>query len=295
MNTIHTKEHVYSMLGVEGRMFNKVLNTKTGLFLNQTFKASRPYCKDDADGPHITVEIRFDDQCRNGHQTFSIISQNGCDHEEIAKFFPELAHLIKWHLTSTDGPTHYIANASYHAGDWDHWGLRKGEASKDPKHQQSRILFGDSPISHKVTERFKKFIEDKLAGDKVFYIRPVEHKKEPGNYAYKDKYSFDGYECEWYQCPFDTVAEAQEWQTALGTCHIEFITVPTLFGEGKERDLDAARRVAVWPEATDEQLCAPRSELEAALAERLPALMAAFRADMDSIGMLWEQPPETAA
>jgi hypothetical protein len=36
-------------------------------------------------------------------------------HEELAVVFPELAHLTKWHLVSTDGPMHYIANTTYHA------------------------------------------------------------------------------------------------------------------------------------------------------------------------------------
>jgi hypothetical protein len=39
----------------------------------------------------------------------------GCCHDEVAKHFPELAPFIKWHLTSSDGPMHYIANTVYHA------------------------------------------------------------------------------------------------------------------------------------------------------------------------------------
>lgn len=39
----------------------------------------------------------------------------GCIHDEVAKHFPELAHLIKWHLSSTDGPMHYVANTVYWA------------------------------------------------------------------------------------------------------------------------------------------------------------------------------------
>lgn len=305
MNTIHTPETAYNMLGVEGRMFNKVLNTKTGLFLDQKFSASRPYkAQGFKAGSRITVEVRFDDECGNGKQSFSVTghiqepgmrdwSAGGRIHEDIAKFFPELADLIKWHLTSTPGPMHYASNVCYLAGNRDHWGLLKGEASRSPKHQDNRILFGDSPVSHKISGRLKTFIEDKLAGDKLFTIVPVEHNKKEGDtYDFKPKYTFEGFVCQWYECPFDTLAEAQEWQSALSTCQVEFITVPTLFGEGKERQLDAARSAAVWPEATDEQLCAPRAELEAALAERLPALMAAFRADMESIGMLWEQEPK---
>lgn len=80
----------------------------------------------------MTVQVRFDDQCGNGHNTFAITADvqgrnrcqhfemGGCLHDEIREHFPELAHLIRWHLVSTDGPMHYIANTTYHASltDW---------------------------------------------------------------------------------------------------------------------------------------------------------------------------------
>jgi hypothetical protein len=55
-------------------------------------------------------------------------------------------------------------------------------------------------------------------------------------------------------------------------------------GEGKARDLDAARRVAIWPDATDEQLCAEPAVLRTLLEARLPALLAEFKACMSSLG-----------
>src|SRR4051812_11126457 len=67
--------------------------------------------------PHIIqAEVRYDDECGNGHNSFSITGEykepreswenasGGCIHEEIAKAFPGLAPLIKWHLCSSDGP-----------------------------------------------------------------------------------------------------------------------------------------------------------------------------------------------
>lgn len=72
----------------------------------------------------MTVELRFDDECENGHDSFAITGKIkvgrrfetwGCIHDEIREHFPELAHLIKWHLTSTDGPMYYIANTVYWA------------------------------------------------------------------------------------------------------------------------------------------------------------------------------------
>ncbi len=76
---------------------------------------------------NIDVTIRYDDSCGNGHNSFSITADiieksvrgewiaGGCMHEEIVKAFPELEPYIKWHLTSSDEPMHYVANSLYFA------------------------------------------------------------------------------------------------------------------------------------------------------------------------------------
>jgi hypothetical protein len=55
-------------------------------------------------------------------------------------------------------------------------------------------------------------------------------------------------------------------------------------GEGKARELDAARSSANWPEATDEELSTEPEILKARLMERLPAMLARFRNAVESIG-----------
>ena len=86
----------------------------------KTFRKDITYYGEPA---RMTVTTRYDDQCGNGHNTFAITanifvegrwSTGGCLHDEIAREFPELEPLIKWHLCSTDGPIHYIANTVYH-------------------------------------------------------------------------------------------------------------------------------------------------------------------------------------
>lgn len=84
------------------------------------------------DAATITAEVRYDDTYPNGHNSFAITATikaqdrrryrhddgfmaSGCCHEEVAKHFPELAPFIKWHLCSSDGPLHYVANTVYHA------------------------------------------------------------------------------------------------------------------------------------------------------------------------------------
>lgn len=82
----------------------------------------------------LEVEVRYDDRCNNGHNTFSITAQEvrylkngsrralsdtwysaGCQHDLVAEKLPGLAPLLKWHLMSSDGPIHYIANTVYWA------------------------------------------------------------------------------------------------------------------------------------------------------------------------------------
>lgn len=77
----------------------------------------------------VTPTVRWDDQCGNGHNSFSVTASTvdfddkgmivgnggGCCHDVITKTHPEIAHLIRWHLCSSDGPMHYLANTLYHA------------------------------------------------------------------------------------------------------------------------------------------------------------------------------------
>lgn len=107
----------------------------------------------------IKVRVEYDDSCGNGHNTFSITGSMyetgyyrkdeeyvltskgkklypsccGCIHDKIAKYFPELKHLIKWHLTSSDGPMYYKANSLY-------W---KQQGNVD--HMKKTIVFGAAP------------------------------------------------------------------------------------------------------------------------------------------------------
>lgn len=118
-----------------------------------------------ASGDIITADIRHDDQCGNGHNSFGVTATiygkhripgeetitfngktfwchgGGCCHNEIAEAFPELKEAIRFHLFSTDGPMHYLANAQYWAG---HTGWRDGKQDSPPniKHLKSTIAWG---------------------------------------------------------------------------------------------------------------------------------------------------------
>lgn len=78
----------------------------------------------------ITVDIRLNDECKNGHQDFAITGDiyeagkpktdryliaAGCIHDDILKHFPEFKIFVNLHLCDFNGvPMHATANGYYH-------------------------------------------------------------------------------------------------------------------------------------------------------------------------------------
>lgn len=271
MNKIIKHECAVSLFGLGARAHNVVADDTSGRIRNQKIVTSKEF-SEDGQKFRITARLRFDDECQNGHETFSITGDldifergrirdysGGCIHEEIEKHFPELAHLIKWHLVSTDGPMHYLGNTLYLADDRDCHGLRKGEQRQIKNGRTGAlcwelvavnapgVLVSGTPTGDKYreAETLPLFILDKNA----------DGEKPP-------------------------VAPRLEWRPWMQT------------GDGKERELDAARRSAVWPDATDEDLSQPRELLQAALEARLPALLESFKVDMLACGFVWPESKE---
>jgi hypothetical protein len=247
------------------------------------------------DGASIWVTVRFDDECGNGHNTFAITAHVtvpkkrdwvacGCLHDDICKAFPELAHLIKWHLCSTDGPMHYIANTVYLASDRDHWGLREGEERVSS--WERAVEFTGFPIRWRDrSSAFIKWLETAQGAD--FELIRIDHEgTEKDRELFGPKWTLGGAPDKWHECPFDTEAEGLEFLAAM-TLGYQVVKVPTAYsrGKGKPRELDLARQSAVWPEATDAEMTAP--DLEARLKARLPQLLADMRRDVEALGFVW--------
>lgn len=303
------EEFAGAMLGVPGRFYAATVggsNYKPGTFTSQKWVSETRRVKGWGKGAIIQANVCFDDNCRNGHNSFAITGEiripggrdceaAGCIHEEIAEYFPELVPLIRWHLTSADGPMHYIANAVYHASNRDHWGKLKGE----PRQFETRIQFGDNPIKHKLPGKFVQFLESAASHPGKsrfdFEVLPCYHDDngKPGKYQFGPKFTFGGFADKWHECPFDTEGAAVDFLEALQHCDPQFVKIATAWGEGKERDLDAARAAACWPDAPDSILMADKATLTAALEARAPALIAEFRQAMESAGLLWAPPAES--
>lgn len=254
--------------------------------------------REDGQQYKITAEVRFDDECKNGHKTFAITggilmkAKNGawvfdsCGmlHEDIAKHFPDLVPFFKWHLCSTDGPMHYLANTLYHASDKDHWGRRKGEPSAWER--RIRFFVGGGyafPVSFKGPDGFAKFLEENRHFTHTMKVVEVEFAGTGPKLS--SHYTLSGFKDTsntWGFVPFKNRREAEELLEALQTYDWEIEKIPTAWSEGKEPDLEAARKTAIWPDATLEQL-----QDEEQLKARLPEILAEFRTAIESLGFEW--------
>jgi len=273
----YKNEHRAEAYGVKGLFRNVVVwpegttpERAVGRIANQTFTATR-----ETEEGALMVTVRFDDNCRNGHESLAIngdhigrggVESFGCIHDKILKWFPEFGQLIPYHLCSVDGPLHYLENTIYLAGDRDCWGLRSGEAQyrnqvsprndAQKKSLSKTTLHGcDIPAKYDWAES-KRRVDAGEEGnpDAVRRWLPV---------TYIDPNSdIEGFEMK-----------------QLSPVH--------RFGEGKERELDAARKAAIWPDATDEILCSEVTVLKAALIERLPGLMEKFESLIRGFGFYY--------
>lgn len=260
-------------------------------------KQKRVYIKQfgDVDQPQtLLAVVQYDDECRNGHKTFTITGDHyidskwvagGVQHDLIAEHLPELVPFLKWHLCSSEGPLHYISNTMYLAGERDCWGCLKGEA----RSYRKVLKFANFPVEFPFSELFIEWLEglspltvSQLLSESIdrFGVLVVPHPNEPDTYS--PNYTFSGFPCEWHECVFDSEREAQQWREVFMQFPFEIKKVPDSWGTGKARELDLARHAAIWPEATDEDLTAPG--LKERLEARLPALLLEFRKAVEHFG-----------
>lgn len=121
----------------------------------------------------LVVNLRYDDRCNNGHNTFSITGTiyragmrgdkntiiSGCIHEDITLIAPELAHLIKWHLCSSDEPMHYVANSLYHAKavKVNRWHVYTSDKNPQKEFMDSCVSYVDPEEKADIEKRFPKY------------------------------------------------------------------------------------------------------------------------------------------
>lgn len=267
-------------------------------------------------GETLIVEVKFDDECGNGHNTLSVtgtLYDNtvrrwgptndesvicfGCIHDIIRdpRFGVDQAVLdaIPYHLMSTDGPMHYLANVMFHASDRDCWGHRNGEPSKFSE----AFFVANSPVAYRVSWQAAKKIKEVINSNKECYVSKVSHKNRPGEtYEFAPKYTVligDERDPEWYECPWDTCEEASEWMDACLAGAVRIERIATGWSVGKPRDLKSARSAAIAdvPEGhplylSDAQLT-DDANLEGILEARIPLLQSGLKSAVLGLGLLY--------
>jgi hypothetical protein len=241
----------------------------------------------------MNVHIRYDDECGNGHNSFSITGEIiyeswknpevcGCIHEEIEKYFPELKKYIKWHLFNSDGPMHYIANTTYHARDRVQENLPIGA----PTDYEQFLKFENIPFTFEQQEKgFWEYL-DSVGDFNNIEIVPIKY-DGTDNYNFSENFSLTGFikenqDKKWYKTPFKNKKSAVEFLEALRNHKYSFVKVPTEWNKAVKPDLKAARNCAIWPKATAKQL---RSKT--ALSARLPRLVNRFKKVVEELGFTY--------
>lgn len=138
--------------------------------------------------------LRFDDECGNGHNTFSITGELwrsgasgaklgsdciecGMLHKRFAKMWPHMAKYIKWHLTSTDGPLHYVANTLFWVGIAQKGGDKYRSADDACNFVRDTAVWPellDEEILNTDEATFKKRLEDRLPALMVEFQKDME-------------------------------------------------------------------------------------------------------------------------
>ena len=139
----------HTMLGIEGLLVS--IPAKNGLWTVQEFTASRVF---KGEGGRFDICIRYDlGDPHNTQNAFAMIGDfdgvtgpltfhgTRFNLRQCEKYWPELAHLEKWHLCSDGVPWHYIANTLYHAREGN-FALARQTAAWDDAPEE--ILAGES-------------------------------------------------------------------------------------------------------------------------------------------------------
>lgn len=233
----------------------------------------------------MIVTVRYDDECGNNHNSFGITanvwfkgdksaSMSGCCHDIITKLFPELKHLIKWHLMNSDAPMHYLDNTTYHARDRSHEGVEIGAPVKWVK----KLMFKDTPFVYfDFNKDFYEWLRDHQS-NQLYKLKIIPVTGEMSTGGEVTSYTLEGFNCDtWHRAPFQTTNKAEQFLFLAKQYDLIEENFPIGWCQAETPNLEHARSSAVAPDATLEQL-RDREWLTA----RLPTLIADFRTDVES-------------
>ena len=245
-----------------------------------TVKDSKLYSE--FNGKCLKIEIRYDDECGNGHNSFAITGEcggsrgiGGCIHEFITEQAPHLKPFIKWHLTSSDGPMHYLANTLYH--------IEETKKNTIPTSYSTSLKFDGVPFTFDLNREFLSFLKTYKTGDKIELVELPYDGRD--SYDFRDNYTFDpstkGTAKSWYKSMFNDKGKAEQMKEALETIPFDLVQSVNSYKSEKESDLEAARNSSLWFEANKEDFT------EENLLARLPKLMKEFKEAIEELGFTY--------
>jgi hypothetical protein len=204
--------------------------------------------------------------------------------QEAARAFPELEDAVRFNLCSISGPRNYIEDSLFHAGVKDKYGLKRGEVFRT----ESRVKFGDFPMTKALPGPLLNMIKNGFDFS-VAEIAAYDHKTDP---KCATQYMIKGYEelCgnevdpvagRWLDCTHYLRSDLEELIECCAEYPTEIVRVPVAWSKGKDPDLEAARKSAIWPDAELKDFT--REKLEA----RLPDLLKELKETVERLGMTY--------
>lgn len=202
----------------------------------------------------------------------------GCSSMPVLRaYWPQFEHAVMFSGCSSKGPLHYLDNTVYLAGTRDCFG---GEPGVQRRNRAGDLLWVvDEPgVCSQVAS-------SEQPADLVWCYEPMLVEKEmdwgPNKGLPIGAKQLDADGNHLWRMPSGTLPLVRSKEAPEP---LVFAYKP-LLGKGKARELDQARRSAIWYDATDEQLSVPEAELRQALQDRLPALIWQLKAIVESFGM----------
>lgn len=195
----------------------------------------------------LIVKIRYDDSCGNGHNSFSITGDLRRDNRS-------------WSCGAIHDDIEEFAPELAHLIKWHFM------TSESPLHYVSNTMFHAS----------ERDCNGLLKGEKRQILRGGDKNKPCWELAYvyaevESKIKIEGLP--------SNISCLESELPAIDLPHVKYVPWCRV-GEGKAPDLEAARRSAIWHDATLEQL-----QDKQALENRLPSLIEEFATVIESLGM----------
>lgn len=218
----------------------------TSILTKNQKKRFTGFYKDNGTRYRVTATVRHDDECGNGHNTFAITADVA---EEVTKYGEPFWRNVAFGCCHDD-----IARAIPDLAPYIKWHLCSAD---QPLHYIANTVYHAGDLDHNGLRKGEE--RQIINGRTKLPCWKLEADKDIPEYH-------------------DSAEQPRQFAT------LRYVPLMRI-GEGKPRDLDAARSCAIWPDATDEELTAPG--LKDRLKARHPQLMADFRAAVESLGFIY--------